>query len=174
MYHFRKRKRVAALTLTTVILATATLFPTRQVHAQSSIETIQGHVTEVQTARTSDEKIELWKQWAREHAYRIKSITPVHEDIESNSFTDLDMLKPLLQDKRIVFLGESSHGVAELLAKTRLIQFLHKEMGYNVLAFESGLSNTSLSNAIINQKAQSKQCKAPFSASGGQRNFTLV
>lgn len=156
MYHFRKRKRkrVAALTLTTVILATATLFPPGQVHAQSSIETIQGHVTEVQTARTSDEKIELWKQWSREHAYRIKSITPVHEDIESNSFTDLDMLKPLLQDKRIVFLGESSHGVAEFnLAKTRLIQFLHKEMGYNVLAFESGLSNTSLSNAIINQKS---------------------
>ena len=76
-------------------------------------------------------KLNCGNNRAREHAYRIKSITPVHEDIESNSFTDLDMLKPLLQDKRIVFLGESSHGVAEFnLAKTRLIQFLHKEMGY--------------------------------------------
>ena len=37
-------------------------------------------------------------------------------------------------------LGESGHGVREFnLAKVRLIRFLHEEMGFDVLAFESGL-----------------------------------
>lgn len=70
------------------------------------------------------------------------------------------MLKPLLHDKRIVFLGESSHGVAEFnLAKTRLIQFLHQEMGYNVLAFESGLGNTSLAYGKAGQQSAEQTMK---------------
>lgn len=64
------------------------------------------------------------------------------------------MLKPLLHDKRIVFLGESSHGVAQFnLAKTRLIQFLHQDMGYNVLAFESGMGNVMNAQGQIDKQA---------------------
>jgi erythromycin esterase len=56
----------------------------------------------------------------------------------SDDFSDLQFLKPLLQGKRIVQLGEASHGVAESnWAKVRLIKFLHQEMGFDVLAFES-------------------------------------
>ena len=37
-------------------------------------------------------------------------------------------------------LGESGHGVAEFNhAKVRLIKFLHQQMGFDVIAFESGL-----------------------------------
>ncbi|GAA0393556.1 erythromycin esterase family protein [Paenibacillus motobuensis] len=98
-----------------------------------------------QVARTTQETLADWEAWTKNHAYRLETIKPVEGKIEPGSFKDLEMLKPLLHDKRIVFLGESSHGVAEFnLAKTRLIQYLHEEMGYNVLAFESGLSNASV------------------------------
>ncbi|HEX7238983.1 MAG TPA: erythromycin esterase family protein [Longimicrobiaceae bacterium] len=74
-----------------------------------------------------------WGAWAEANHRPVRSLT-------SNNFADLEFLRPLLQGKRIVQLGESSHGVAEYSeAKTRLIKFLHQEMGFEVLAFESGL-----------------------------------
>lgn len=63
--------------------------------------------------------------------------TPI-ESLTSTSFNDLQFLKPLLKERRIVALGESSHGVAEFSKmKIRLIKFLHEQMGYNVVAFEA-------------------------------------
>lgn len=72
--------------------------------------------------------------WLTENAVSIASIEPAHMD-----FVDLAPLKEVLADRRIVLLGEQSHGDgATFLAKTRLIEFLHQEMGFDVLAFESG------------------------------------
>ena len=60
--------------------------------------------------------------------------------LTSSDFTDLQFLKDVIGDRRIVQLGESSHGVAEFSqAKVRLVQFLHQEMGFEVVAFESSL-----------------------------------
>jgi len=99
----------------------------------------------------------IGKKWANDHAYSLSSIQPETFDgqkIPANKFDDLEMLKPLLHDKRIVFLGESSHGVAQFnLAKTRLIQFLHQDMGYNVLAFESGMGNVMNAQGQIDKQA---------------------
>jgi erythromycin esterase len=73
--------------------------------------------------------------WLRANAVRIRSISP-----EDRDFSDLQPLKKILGDSRVVLLGEQSHGDGSVfLAKTRLIQFLHEEMGFDVLAFESGL-----------------------------------
>lgn len=73
--------------------------------------------------------------WLRANAARIRSISP-----EDRDFSDLQPLKTILGDSRVVLLGEQSHGDGSVfLAKTRLIQFLHEEMGFDVLAFESGL-----------------------------------
>lgn len=73
--------------------------------------------------------------WLAEHALRVRSIAPGDHD-----FSDLAPLKKVWKDSRVVLLGESSHGDGSVfLAKTRLIQFLHQEMGFDVLAFESGL-----------------------------------
>jgi erythromycin esterase len=52
----------------------------------------------------------------------------------------LEFLKPIIGESKVVLLGEQSHGEGAVFeAKTRLIMFLHQEMGYEILAFESGM-----------------------------------
>lgn len=66
----------------------------------------------------------------------IKSLT-------SEDYKDLAFLKPLLKDKTVVSLGENFHRVAEYSSmKTRLIKYLHEELGFDVIAFESGLGDS--------------------------------
>ena len=87
--------------------------------------------TLAQPAAPADPRVE----WLRKNAVQIRSISPDDRD-----FSDLQPLKKILGDARVVLLGEPSHGDGSVfLAKTRLIQFLHEEMGFDVLAFESGL-----------------------------------
>lgn len=74
-------------------------------------------------------------KWIRENAIRMRSLNPLDQD-----FTDLAPLKKLIGNSRVVMLGEQTHGDgATFLGKTRLIEFLHAEMGFDVLCFESGL-----------------------------------
>ncbi|MCX6173911.1 MAG: erythromycin esterase family protein [Ignavibacteriales bacterium] len=65
----------------------------------------------------------------------IKSTNPSDDD-----YSDLEQLKNKIGNSRIVLLGEQSHGDGTtFLMKTRLIKFLIKEMGFDVILFESGL-----------------------------------
>lgn len=58
----------------------------------------------------------------------------------ADDFTDLEFLRESLDGVRIVQLGESGHGMAEtFLLKSRLVRFLHRELGFSVVAFESDL-----------------------------------
>lgn len=69
--------------------------------------------------------------WVKSNAHPIRSLG-------AGDFSDLRFFAPLLANKRIVQLGESGHGVAEFsMAKVRLIKYLHEELGYDVMAFES-------------------------------------
>jgi len=73
--------------------------------------------------------------WLEQHVIPLRSIDPNDED-----FSDLEPLAKAIGDARIVQLGEQTHGDgATFQAKTRLIKFLHKKHGFDVLAFESGL-----------------------------------
>lgn len=67
-----------------------------------------------------------------ENTYPISSISPADTD-----FDDLLFLADILQDKRVVILGETGHrdGLA-FKAKVRLLKYLHEELGYNLIAFE--------------------------------------
>lgn len=153
MKHYRKRKALLSTALTSLIVFSGI---TSASAADPAIKE-QERYGAVQQARTTTETLEDWKKWVNDHAYSLTSIQPEpasSQKIPSNKFEDLAMLKPLLHDKRIVFLGESSHGVAQFnLAKTRLIQFLHQEMGYNVLAFESGLGDVMNAQGKIDKQA---------------------
>ena len=82
-------------------------------------------------AQDSDRRV----QWLADHAVRLRSIAP--DDVD---FKDLEPLRTTLKGVRVVLLGEQSHGDGNtFLAKTRLIRFLHEQMGFDVLVFESGL-----------------------------------
>lgn len=59
------------------------------------------------------------------------------------SFEDFSFLKDFLRDKDIVMLGEQTHfDGATFLAKSRLIKYLHQELGFDVLLYEAGLYDT--------------------------------
>jgi erythromycin esterase len=76
----------------------------------------------------------------------------VIESVVSEDFADLQFLKPLLEGKRVVQLGESAHGVAEFnRLKVRLIKFLHRELGFDVIAFESSMSGCDVADGRVGQ-----------------------
>ncbi len=62
--------------------------------------------------------------------------------LDSSSFRPgtgrFDFLNPLIEGKRIVFLGEEHHQVAEFnTLKTGIVQYLQRQHGFSVLLFES-------------------------------------
>ena len=80
--------------------------------------------------RESDPRV----AWLQDHAVELDTIEPDGAD-----FGDLDPLKEALDGVRVVMLGEATRGDGStFLAKTRLIRFLHREMGFDVLALECG------------------------------------
>ena len=67
--------------------------------------------------------------WLKENAIRV--------DLASKDFRFLDKA---LKDVDIVLLGEISHGDGKtFIVKTELIKYLHKNLDFDVLVFESGM-----------------------------------
>jgi len=76
--------------------------------------------------------------WLRNNARRLRSIDPGDSD-----YSDLQFLTEVLRDKRVVFLGEGENGGgSDVLAKTRLVKFLHERMGFDVIAFQAGIHSS--------------------------------
>jgi len=74
------------------------------------------------------------RAWMQQNHHVLRSL------VVDKDFSDLQFLKTVIGNKRLVQLGESGHGVREFnMARTRLVKFLHQEMGFDVIAFESGL-----------------------------------
>jgi erythromycin esterase-like protein len=72
----------------------------------------------------------------------------------SDDARDLEFLKPLLAGKRVVQLGESAHGVAEFSwLKVRLAKYLHRELGFDVIAFESPVAGCDRGDALVASSA---------------------
>ena len=60
--------------------------------------------------------------------------------LDDNDYERFEFLDSILKNKRIVMLGENTHGSSEYpILKNRIIQYLHKKLGYNVLTWESSL-----------------------------------
>jgi len=95
-------------------------------------------------------------RWLQDNHVAIRSLDPSDAD-----FSDLQFLKPLIGTKRVVQLGESAHGTAEFSSvKTRLIKFLHQEMGFEVVAFESGLFDCFRANERMETRTAAQAMRA--------------
>jgi erythromycin esterase len=71
--------------------------------------------------------------WLRQNAVEIRSIDPQDTD-----FSDLQSLRSSLEGVRLVLLTEADHrSGSDFLAKSRLVKFLHQELGFDVLAFDA-------------------------------------
>ncbi len=88
-----------------------------------------------------------WTVWLKDNAHPVSSL------VYDKDWSDLEFLRPLLADKRLVQLGESGHGVAEFnMAKTRLIKFMHQELGFDVIMFESGIMSCYLAERKLSER----------------------
>jgi erythromycin esterase len=82
--------------------------------------------------------------WARASSHPLKSITP------GVAVGDLEPLRSILADVRVVGLGEATHGSHELFQlKHRLLEFLVREMGFTVFAMEGDEGATAAINEFV-------------------------
>ena len=65
----------------------------------------------------------------------------------SKEHTDLHFLNDELKGKRLVMLGEMTHMYGNIFEmKTRIVEYLHKELGYTTIAMESSMYDIWLMN----------------------------
>lgn len=75
-------------------------------------------------------------RWLAENALHLDSLVP------GGPWDDLEPLKQILRDVRVVGLGEATHGTREFFTlKHRLVQYLVQEMGFRVVAIEQSYGN---------------------------------
>ncbi len=90
-----------------------------------------GLVTAASAATLQDESVAAW---VRTHAIPLTTVEA------NNGFKDLQPLKSLIGDARIVSLGEATHGSREIFQlKHRMIEFLASEMGFTIFAIEANM-----------------------------------
>ncbi|MEZ4986731.1 MAG: erythromycin esterase family protein [Saprospiraceae bacterium] len=76
---------------------------------------------------------------------QISPTTVSYQSKESNDHFDFGLIGQWVKDKRIVALGESTHGIGEYYAlKSAIVQYLHKELGFEILVFEGGFGDINL------------------------------
>lgn len=131
---------------------------------KKSAAPVRGPITNVELERVFSIK---------ELAMPVLSIDPMDTD-----FGDLEALVETIGTSRVVMLGEQSHGDgATFLAKSRMVKFLHQRMGFDVIAFESGIYDLDRVNMGMREEpnwseaikrgifgiwSQSEQCRQMF------------
>jgi erythromycin esterase len=83
-------------------------------------------------------------------AWLKQNVVPFNTANPGSGFDDLQPLKQIIGDARIVALGEATHGTREFfLMKHRLLEFLVKEMGFTCFAIEATWPESNLVNDYI-------------------------
>ena len=67
-----------------------------------------------------------------------------------NDYEDLDKLQVILKDKKIIAMGEATHGTKEFFQmKHRMFEFLVEKMGYRLFAIEGNFGDAQVVNDYI-------------------------
>jgi len=97
-------------------------------------------------------------------------LIPLKTIIHGDDFSDLQPLKKILKDKKVIGLGESAHGVHDFFVfKQRLLEFLVKEMGVKVLLTEIDFAGAGIINDYV-LHGKTDAYKALAGAGGGVWN----
>jgi erythromycin esterase len=115
-----------------LLLASLLLFaPTLEARRRSA-----GGGTDVTTISTS--------QWLRTHAIHFATVEP------ETGFGDLEALRHVVGDARIVSLGEATHGTADFFKmKHRMLEYLVENLGFTVFGIEAALPETDAVNDYV-------------------------
>ena len=98
----------------------------------TSVQTASEHAAALALVRA---RADTTVTWLAAEALPIRSLTA------GSGFADLQPLKRVLRDARIVGLGEATHGSREFFQfKHRMLEFLVREMGFRVFAMEASFS----------------------------------
>lgn len=88
--------------------------------------------------------IAIVSRWLSSNAIPLRTV------VAGGSTADLQPLKTVFGNARIVALGEATHGSREIFqAKHRLIEFLVKEMGFRVFAIEASQAGCEVINDYV-------------------------
>jgi erythromycin esterase-like protein len=83
-------------------------------------------------------------QWIADHAIRLETPEAGH------GFADLQALKPIVGNARIIALGEATHGTREFFQlKHRILEFLATEMGFSIFSIEANMPEAYRLNDFI-------------------------
>ncbi len=91
--------------------------------------------------------------WLRTHAIPLKTVEAGH------GFDDMQPLKRMIGDARIVELGEATHGSREFFQlKHRMVEFLASQMGFTIFSIEANMPEAyRLNDFVLNGNGDPKQ-----------------
>jgi len=91
--------------------------------------------------------------WIKENAVPLKTVEA------GNGFGDMQPLKKLIGDARIVAMGEATHGTREFFQfKHRMLEFLVEQMGFTVFGIEANWPESlALNEYVLTGKGDPKQ-----------------
>lgn len=94
----------------------------------------------------------------KEQAYFAQHAVNIQVD-SSYSHGTWDALLEQIGDKRIVLLGEFTHGAKEIsVARNDLIQALHEDVGFDVVLFESGIGEVAAMDRYRDKLTPAQMC----------------
>ena len=101
----------------------------------------------------------------QQYKHPIKSIS-----MEATENEDLKFLDSVLKDNKIVMLGENIHyDGATMQAKSRLVRYLHENLGYNIVLYEAGQYDT----WMMNEEMKNHALKIPSDSIGSVGLFNF-
>ncbi len=84
------------------------------------------------------------EEWIRANAVRLETVEARH------GFADMQPLKKMIGDARIVALGEATHGTREFFQlKHRMLEFLATEMGFTIFSIEANMPEAYRMNEYV-------------------------